>query len=67
MKLSKLISKSQFDVIANDWIWNARNKTILYKKLEGYTYDELAEMYNLTPQRIKEIVKECKNIIIEHI
>lgn len=52
--------------LADDWIWNARNKEIFFLKLEGYTHEELAERYNLSAQRVKEIYKECKNIIIEH-
>ena len=67
MRLRKLnIPLSEIRFIADEWVRNARNKRILFEKLEGYTYEELAEKYNLTPQRIKDIVKECIDIIMEH-
>ena len=67
MKMSKLnLPRSVVIELADEWIWNARNKKILFEKIEGYTYEELAEKYNLTPQRIKNIVKECIDIIMDH-
>jgi Mor family transcriptional regulator len=48
-------------------VWNARNKAIFYKKVEGYTYEEIAEEYNLSTQQIKAIVKDCINRISKHI
>ena len=48
MRLSELdISKSQLIALADEWILVARNKSIFLKKVEGYTYEELSEMYNL--------------------
>ena len=68
MRLSDLdIPKSQLIYLVDNYIYNARNKTLFYKKLEGYTYEELAEMYNLSVQRTKEIVGECINKISKHI
>ncbi len=68
MRLSELnISKSQLVSLADDYIFNARNKSIFLNKVEGYTYEELAEMYNLSTVRIKEIVKECLNKVSKHI
>lgn len=68
MRLSDLdIPKSQLIYLVENYVYNARNKTLFYKKLEGYTYEELAEMYNLSVQRTKEIVGECLNKISKHI
>lgn len=68
MRLSELnISKPQLIDLAESWIFNARNKRILYEKLEGYTYEEIAEKYNLSTVRTKEIVKECLDKISMHI
>lgn len=67
MKMSKLnLPRSVVIELADEWIWNARNKEIFFLKLEGSTHEELAERYNLSAQRVKEICKECKNLIIEH-
>lgn len=52
--------------LAEEWILVARNKSIFFKKLEGYTYEEVAEEFNLSTQRTKEIVKDCVNRISKH-
>lgn len=68
MRLSELdISKSQLNVLVEDYIYNARNKSLFMKKVEGYTYEELSEMYNLSTVRTKEIVKDCLDKISKHI
>jgi Mor family transcriptional regulator len=68
MRLSELnISRSQIEYLIESYVYVARNKSIFYKKLEGYTYEELSEMYNLSTVRIKEIVKDCLDRISKHI
>ena len=68
MRMSELnISKSQLIQIVDNYVWNARNKNIFYDKVEGFTYDEIAEKYNLSVVRIKEIVKECLDKVSKHI
>lgn len=68
MKLSELnIPRSELERLIGEYVWNARNKKILYDKVEGYTYEEIAEKYNLSTVRTKEIVKECLAKIEKHI
>lgn len=68
MRLSELdLPKSQLLMLVENYVYIARNKSIFLNKLEGYTYEELAEMYNLSTVRVKEIVKECLDKISKHI
>ena len=68
MRMSELdIPKSQLIMLVENYVYIARNKSIFLNKLEGYTYEELAEMYNLSTVRVKEIVKECLDKISKHI
>lgn len=68
MRLSELnLPKSEIIRLSDEWILVARNKAIFLKKIEGYTYEELAEMYHLSTVRTKEIVKDCLNKIKQHI
>ena len=68
MRLSELnIPRSQIEYLIESYVYVARNKSIFYKKLEGYTYEELSEMYNLSTVRIKEIVRDCLDKIVKHI
>lgn len=67
MRMSELnIPRSEIERLADEWILVVRNKEIFYKKLEGNTYEELAEEYNLSTQRVKEVVKDCLNRISKH-
>lgn len=61
------LPKSQLVMLVENYVYIARNKSIFLNKLEGYTYEELAEMYNLSTVRVKEIVKECLDKISKHI
>lgn len=68
MRMSELdLPKSQLVMLVENYVYIARNKSIFLNKLEGYTYEELAEMYNLSTVRVKEIVKECLDKISKHI
>ena len=68
MRLSELnISKSEIIRLSDEWILVARNKALFLRKIEGYTYEEVAEEFNLSTTRTKEIVKECLEKISKHI
>jgi DNA-binding CsgD family transcriptional regulator len=67
MKLRELgIARSEIVRIADEYIWNPRNKQILYAKMEGKTYEEIAESLCLSTQYVKEIFHASQKIIIEH-
>jgi DNA-directed RNA polymerase sigma subunit (sigma70/sigma32) len=68
MRLSELnISKPQLIQLTDFYVFNARNKALFLRKIEGYTYEEVAEEFNLSTTRTKEIVKECLEKISKHI
>ena len=68
MRLSELnLPKSEIVRLTEEWVMIVRNKQIFYMKLEGYTYEEIAEEYSLSTVRTKEIVKECLDKISRHI
>ena len=62
------IPRSEVEHLADEWVRNLRNKQIYIKKrMDGFTYEELAELYNLSTQRIKAIVYEIDTILSKHI
>ena len=68
MRLSELdLPKPQLVELTEFYIFNARNKALFMRKVEGYTYEEVAEEFNLSTVRTKEIVKECLDKIAKHI
>lgn len=67
MRMNDLdLPRSEIDKLVGEYVYIVRNKNIFYKKLEGSTYEEIAEEYNLSTQRTKEIVKDCLNKISRH-
>lgn len=68
MRLSELnMPRSELEHLISEYVYIARNKTIFFKKLEGATYEEIAEEYHLSTQQTKSIVKDCINRISKHI
>lgn len=67
MRMSELdISRTRLNELVADYVWNARNKAIFYRKIEGETYEAIAEEFNLSTQQTKAIVKDCINRISKH-
>lgn len=68
MRMSELnLPRSEIVRLTEEWVMIVRNKAIFYMKLDGYTYEEIAEKFNLSTVRTKEIVKECLDKISKHI
>ncbi len=68
MRLSELdISRTRLNELVADYVWNARNKQIFMRKVDGETYEAIAEEFNLSTQQTKAIVKDCINRISKHI
>lgn len=68
MRMSDLnIPRSELEMLISEYVYIARNKSIFFRKLEGYTYEEVAEEFNLSVQQTKAIVKDCLNRISKHI
>lgn len=60
-------SRSEIAYLISEWVFNKRDREILIDKmLDGLTYDELADKYCLSPQRLKVIVKVNKERILAH-
>ena len=59
-------SKDELLEIIDQYIHHERNRKILKRKLlDGISYEDLAEEFNLTPRHCKTIVKECQSIVFE--
>lgn len=68
MRMSELnMPRSELEHLISEYVYIAWNKTIFFKKLEGATYEEIAEEYHLSTQQTKSIVKDCINRISKHI
>lgn len=61
------LSRSQITELTDEWILNARDRDIVKRRLiDGITYEELAEEFHLSAQRVKEIVGKALTVILKH-
>lgn len=67
MKFENL-SNSDLNTLINQWIRSKRNRSILRKRLiDGVTYEQLAEEFDLSVRQTKNIVYKCEDMIFRHI
>lgn len=68
MKKEHGLSRSQITELTDEWILNARDRNIVKRRLiDGITYEELAEEFHLSAQRVKEIVGKALTVILAHV
>lgn len=52
------LSSSEWNVLIDKWVFNERNRVILKRRIiDGLTYENLAEEFDLSVRQIKNIVK----------
>lgn len=64
------LSRTQINMLINDWILSARDRKILrLKLLDGLTYEAIAEQLSpqMSPRQIKRIVRRCVEELQEHL
>lgn len=62
------LPRSEIEHLIGEWILNLRNKEIYTaKRLDGRTYEELAEQFDLSVQRVKAIVYNIDLILKQKI
>ena len=70
-EMKELIQKHPKDElvkIIDQYIHHERNRAILKRKLlDGISYEELAEEFDLTPRHCKTIVKDCQRVVFERL
>ncbi len=58
------LSRSEWEFLINEWILKERDRNILKRKIiDGLTYEQVAEEFDLSVQRIKAIVSDGRNKI----
>ena len=56
------LSRSDWENIIDEWIFNERDRAILKRRLlDGICYEPLAEEFNLSVQQTKHIVYQLQN------
>ena len=61
-------SRSEWEHIIDEWIFNERDRKILKRKLlDGITHERVAEEFDMSTRRIKVIVKKGTEILAKQI
>ena len=61
-------SRTELTEAIDEWILNEKHRAILKSRLiDGLTYDELSEMYYMSPRQIKRIVYKAQEKLFRHI
>lgn len=61
-------SRTELTQAIDEWILNQKHRDILKSRLiDGYTFDSLAEMYDMSPRQIKRIVYKAQETLFRHI
>jgi DNA-directed RNA polymerase specialized sigma24 family protein len=56
------LSRSQWIQLIDEWVFNEKDRAMLKRKmLDGLTYEQVAEEFDLSTQQTKARIKRAKN------
>lgn len=62
------LSRNEWEHLIDQYIFSERDRAIVKRKiLDKITYEKVAEEFELSPQRTKEIVTEAKTRLLRYI
>lgn len=62
------LSRSQIEQIIYEWIFNKKHRDILIDRLlDGMTYQEIAEKYDISIQQTKNIIYKSQDRLFRHL
>lgn len=68
MKKRFSIPRDEVEFYIDQWCFNEKYRHILKRRfLDGLTFDELAEEFDMSPRHIQKIVKEEGDIVLLHV
>ena len=60
--------RSEWENLIDEWIFSERDRNILKRRLlDGLTYKELENEFNLSIDRLKRIVYKSQNKLFKHL
>ena len=65
---NEYLSRSQWENLIDEWIFNERDRAILKRRLlDGRTFEQLAEEFDFSTQNIQRIVYKAQNKLFSKI
>ena len=61
-------SNSAMKKAIEEYCHNSRYREVLHLKFcEGYTYEEIGERVNFSPQHVKKVCRSYKDLLLSHL
>lgn len=68
MKETLDLSRSEWEHLIDEWIFNERDRRLIKRRLlDGICYEQLAEEFYLSVVQTKAIASKCKKILLKHV
>ncbi len=62
------ISRSEWEHLIDEWIFNERDRKILKRRLlDGICYEPLADEFNMSTTQIKSIIYKLQKRLVKHL
>lgn len=69
MKLTAMVDmpRSEWENLIDEWIFSERDRDIMKSAmLDGYSYEQIAEMQKMSARQIARIVPKLQNEVFKH-
>ena len=67
-EISRDISRSEFENAIDEWCLNKKYREILkHRFIDGCTYEEIAEIVDMSDRQVKRIVYKYGDAVLRHI
>ncbi len=61
------LSRTQYEDLILEWIFSERDRNITTRKLlDGLTYEQIAEEFDISEVQAKRIVRKSTEILLKH-
>lgn len=61
------LSRTQYEALIYEWIFSERDRAITRRKLlDGLTFEQLAEEFEISVLQAKRIVRKSEEILLKH-
>ena len=62
------IPRSSWEKLIDEWIFNEQHRQMLkFNLLDGWTYERIAEHFDMSPRQIGRIIPKLQNQLFKHI
>jgi len=62
------LSRNEITYLIEQYVFSARDRKMLkLRLLDGFTYEKLSEIFDLSVRQVRNIIRKNKEIVFDHI